>query len=61
MTNYELIQILHKFPLEMNVQVFELGKSKLKDIKQIYCGNEQYLPGGRKNQLDAIVIEINHN
>lgn len=61
MTNYELIQILHKFPLEMNVQVFELGGSKLKDIKQIYCGNEQYLPGGRKNQPDAIVIEINHN
>ena len=61
MTNYELIQILHKFPLEMNVQVFELGKPKLKDIKQVYCGNEQYLPGGRKNQPDAIVIEINHN
>ena len=61
MTNYELIQILHKFPLEMNVQVFELGKSKLKDIKQIYCGNEQYLPGGRKNQPDAIVIEIKNN
>ena len=61
MTNYELIQTLHKFPLEMNVQVFELGKPKLKDIKQVYCGNEQYLPGGRKNQPDAIVIEINHN
>ena len=57
MTNIELINLLSRLDPTLEVGTFKSGSVHIHKIKQIYIGNEKYIPGGNKNDNDKIVIE----
>ena len=58
MTNLELQLILSKLPPNLEVAAFRQGNAKLRNVKEVYIGNERYLPGSTiKSNPDKIVIQ----
>lgn len=58
MRNIDLIRELSKLPGDMEIEVFDNIYKTNRQIKNVYTGNERYMPGGRRNQPDRIFIEI---
>jgi hypothetical protein len=55
---YELMQLLGQMDPRAEVQAFNIDTHKLHKTGRVYIGNERYIPGGRKNQPDVVVIDI---
>lgn len=58
MKNFDLVNILMRLPADLEVCTF-IQNGKLKQITDVYIGNEKYLPNGNKDSVDKIIIQHN--
>jgi len=58
MKNSELIHRLSQFPPDIDVEIHISRSSKLHKLLEVYMGNEQYMPNGKKGQPNKIFIEV---
>lgn len=54
---FELKRKLMEIPDDMEITIHHNGSGKIHSVSNIYIGNEKFLPRGKKDKPDVLVIE----